>query len=63
MVAGAGFQTLATFPLIFLVVLILRVSFLVPLLFTAPITLMSSGDTAILTAAGNELHAAACAAF
>ena len=43
---GAGFQTLATFPLTFLVVLIPRVSLLVPLLFTAPITLMSSGDTA-----------------
>jgi hypothetical protein len=51
----ADFQTLATFPLTFLVVLILRVSLLVPLLFTAPITLMSSGDTAILTTAGNLL--------
>jgi hypothetical protein len=49
----ADFQTLATFPLTFLVVLILHVSLLVPLLFTAPITLMSSGDTAILTTAGN----------
>jgi hypothetical protein len=51
----ADFQTLATFPLTFLVVLILRVSLLVLLLFTAPITLMSSGDTAILTTAGNLL--------
>ena len=51
----ADFQTLATFRLTFLVVLILRVSLLVPLLFTAPITLMSSGDTAILTTAGNLL--------
>ena len=53
--AGAGFQTLATFPLIFLVVLILRVSLLVLLLFTALITLMWSGDTAMLTVAGNLL--------
>jgi hypothetical protein len=51
----ADFQTLATFPLTFLVVLILRVSLLVPLLFTAPITLTSSGDTAISTTAGNLL--------
>jgi hypothetical protein len=50
--AGADFQTLATFHLTFLAVFILRVSLLVPLLFTARITLLSSGDTALLTTAG-----------
>jgi hypothetical protein len=43
---------LATFPLTFLEAIILRVSLLVPLLFTAVITLLSSGDTAPLTTAG-----------
>jgi hypothetical protein len=54
----AGFQTLATCPLIFLAVRILRVSFLVLLLFTAPVTLMSSGDAAILIIAGKSDGAA-----
>jgi hypothetical protein len=48
----AGSPILATFPLTFLVTIILGVSLVVPLLFTAATTLLSSGDTALLTTAG-----------